>query len=92
MNKSMLVLILAAIFLLLIVAIAIAAPEDFSLNWWTVDGGGTTSLGGGYELIGTIGQPDVGLLSGDNYELTGGFWESREIAVSHQIFLPLTQR
>jgi len=42
---------------------------------WTVDGGGgVTCTGGGYELSGTVGQPDVGLASGGDLTLSGGFW------------------
>jgi hypothetical protein len=37
----------------------------FDLTWSTVDGGGFTfSSGSGYELGGTIGQPDAGEASG----------------------------
>ena len=32
------------------------------------------SAGGGFELEGTIGQPDAGILTGGNFELSGGFW------------------
>jgi len=34
------------------------------------------SSGGDLELSGTIGQPDVGLASGRNLTLAGGFWFS----------------
>jgi hypothetical protein len=41
----------------------------------TIDGGGLMfSTGGDFELSGTIGQPDAGVMAGDNFELTGGFW------------------
>lgn len=53
---------------------ALAAPAGFTLDWWTVDGGGGTSSGGGYTLSGTIGQADAGTYSGDGYTLYGGFW------------------
>jgi hypothetical protein len=47
----------------------------YDLTWSTVDcGGATFSAGGGYELGGTIGQPDAGEQSGGLYGLTGGFW------------------
>jgi len=49
----------------------------YDLTWSTIDGGGATSTGGGYELGGTIGQPDAQvppLMSGGGFELTGGFW------------------
>jgi hypothetical protein len=52
-------------------------PEGgHDLSWFSIDGGGTTfSTGGGYELGGTIGQPDAGaLLIGGSYSLSGGFW------------------
>lgn len=50
---------------------------DYTLNWYTVDGGGETACtAGGYELSGTAGQPDASMtvLTGGGYELTGGFW------------------
>jgi hypothetical protein len=47
---------------------------DYTLRWSTVDGGGGASGGGAYVLVGTIGQPDAGAMSGGNYDLFGGFW------------------
>ncbi|WP_322490479.1 hypothetical protein [Chloroflexus sp.] len=32
------------------------------------------STGSSYALSGTIDQPNGGVLSGDGYTLTGGFW------------------
>ena len=47
----------------------------FDLSWNTVDGGGGTSSGGGFELTGTTGQADAGvLMTGGTFELSGGFW------------------
>jgi hypothetical protein len=37
-------------------------------------GGGGTSGGGPYTLVGTIGQPDAAYSAGGQYELLGGFW------------------
>jgi hypothetical protein len=48
--------------------------QNYSIDWFTIDGGGGTSSGGAYSLSGTIGQPDAGILSGGAYSLTGGFW------------------
>ena len=48
--------------------------QSYSLDWFTVDGGGGTSTGGVYSVSGTIGQPDAGAMSGGNFLLTGGFW------------------
>jgi hypothetical protein len=52
-----------------------ALGQSYSIDWSTVDGGGGTSTGGVYAVIGTIGQPDAGgAMTGGNYSLTGGFW------------------
>lgn len=48
--------------------------QNYSIDWFTIDGGGGTSSGGAYSLSGTIGQPDAGVMSGGIYTLTGGFW------------------
>lgn len=52
------------------------ASGQYDLSWFSVDGGGWTwSTGGSYQLGGTIGQPDAGVvLNGGSYQLTGGFW------------------
>ena len=51
-----------------------ASAQTYSIDWFTIDGGGGTSSGGQYTLSGTIGQPDAGTLAGGNYTLDGGFW------------------
>ena len=50
------------------------ANADYSISWYTIDGGGGTSSGGSYVLSGTIGQPDAAYSAGGQYELLGGFW------------------
>ncbi len=48
---------------------------NYSIDWWTLDGGGGTSTNGTYSLSGTIGQHDAGgPMTGGSYSLTGGFW------------------
>jgi len=53
-----------------------AVAQSYAIDWWTVDGGGDMwTTGGDFELSGTIGQPDAGIvLTGGSYELSGGFW------------------
>ena len=52
-----------------------AQAQTYSIDWYTIDGGGGTSTGGVYAVSGTIGQPDAGgPMTGGNYSLTGGFW------------------
>jgi hypothetical protein len=58
----------------LLAALASARAQSYSIDWFTIDGGGGTSTGGVYSVSGTIGQPDAGTLSGGSYSLVGGFW------------------
>ena len=52
-----------------------ALAQSYSIDWYTIDGGGGTSTGGVYSVTGTIGQPDAGgPMSGGNFSVTGGFW------------------
>jgi len=49
--------------------------QPFSIDWHTIDGGGSTSSGGVYSVIGTIGQPDAGpTMTNGQFAVTGGFW------------------
>jgi hypothetical protein len=60
--------------LVLILCSLAARAQNYSIDWFTIDGGGGTSTGGVYSISGTIGQPDAGRLSGGNFTLDGGFW------------------
>ena len=66
------------------------APDAFTLDGWTLDGGGGTAGGGAYVLAGTIGQTDAGTVSGGRYVLVGGFWGMPP--GPQRIFLPLVVR
>jgi hypothetical protein len=55
-------------------AFCLCAQAQYSLDWFTIDGGGGTSTGGVYSISGTIGQPDAGVMSGGPFSLVGGFW------------------
>ena len=63
------------VFLLLMCRSAFA---QYSIDWFTVDGGGGTISGGVYEISGTIGQPDAGSVVAGNYVVEGGFWSDVE--------------
>jgi hypothetical protein len=87
------ILVLLVILGLLSFAVALAAPQAFSLPWWTVDSGGGASQGGGYKLTGTTGQSEAGtLLSGDAYTLAGGFWGAGAPYAGIELFLPIVTR
>jgi hypothetical protein len=63
-----------ALLLLLSLVVSSAQAQSYSIDWFTIDGGGGTSTGGVYSVSGTIGQPDAGHMSGGNYTIDGGFW------------------
>lgn len=68
-----------------------AAPNGtFSIDWWTVDGGGGASSGGAYTLSGTVGQADAGALSGGGLSLQGGFWSGA--ASRSMLYIPAIRR
>ena len=51
-----------------------ALGQSYSIDWYKISGGGT-STGATYQVSGTIGQPDAsGVMSGGGYSVTGGFW------------------
>lgn len=61
--------------LLCCVFVALAASGGgYTLDPYTIDGGGGMSSGGGYGLIGGIAQAEVGTQVGGNYSVSGGFW------------------
>ncbi|MDB6055081.1 MAG: hypothetical protein JWN25_2604 [Verrucomicrobiales bacterium] len=58
-------------------AIGLACPgfaQNYSIDWYSIGGGGGTSTGSVYSVSGTIGRPAVGRSSGGNYTLESGFW------------------
>ncbi len=57
------------------VVIGTTVAQDLEITRSTINGGGVMrSTGGDFELSGTIGQPDAGVMEGDGFTLTGGFW------------------
>jgi hypothetical protein len=52
--------------------------QIYSINWYTIGGGGGFSAGTNgstvYTVSGTIGQPATASMSGGVYAITGGFW------------------
>ena len=89
LNLRQVSITLAIVLLLSATGLVLAQGPDYTLDWWTVDGGGHTfSEGGGYTLGGTIGQPDAGVMAGDPYILQGGFWPGGSVD-QYTIYLPL---
>jgi len=87
MKRKLLLIMIGTLLCLLLVAFAVAQSNSFSINWWTVDGGGGTSTGNDYSLSGTIGQADAHLeISGSGFSLAGGYWVQGS---GGEIYLPL---
>jgi len=65
-----------AVMLLLLGISPVATAQNYSIDWFSIDGGAGTSVGGPYSLSGTIGQPDANPqpMTGGNFSLSGGFW------------------
>jgi len=56
-------------------AVSIRA-QNFSIDWFTIDGGGGASTGGVYSVSGTVGQTDAGVMASQQFSIIGGFWSA----------------
>lgn len=87
MKRMIVVLLLVGI--LALTAVALAEPTDFSISWWTVDGGGGHVTGDDYALTGTAGQFDAHTAAtGGEYAVSGGYWQAG-LREEQMIFLPV---
>lgn len=78
------------ILVLLTVSISLASGgNNYTLTWWTADGGGSVSTGGNYALQGTVGQPDAGEMVNGRYTLQSGYWNGLD---QYGVYLPLVIR
>ena len=64
----------AALVLGILIATAFSLPPPYQIFPFTIDGGGGTLTGNNFSLSGTVGQTDVGVHTGGDYTLVGGFW------------------
>lgn len=70
--------VLPTIFLCLCTTLAasvVVGPADYEVSWSTIDGGTATMAGGGFQVTGTVGQPESGVaMTGGAFGVTGGYW------------------
>lgn len=59
---------------LFLLAVAATAHAQYTIDWFTMDGGGGRGTLGSYEIAGTIGQPDVATGSIGPFTFIGGYW------------------
>jgi sugar lactone lactonase YvrE len=58
-----------------LLVIARIFAQSYTMDWFTIGGGGGTSTNGSYTLNGSVGQSDAGAtMSGGGYTLDPGFW------------------
>jgi len=61
--------------LIVCLAVTSAIGEGLDLTWHSINSGGVMrSIGGDFELSGTVGQSDAGAMAGGEFQLNGGFW------------------
>jgi hypothetical protein len=53
-----------------------AARAQYSIDWFTMDGGGGSGSAGTFLMSGTIGQPDAASGSADGVVFLGGYWSA----------------
>ena len=74
-NGIRLLLLAASVLCVSAVAALPQSGGSYDLARNTVDGGGVVqSTGGGFVLSATIGQTDAGVMTGGEFQLSGGFW------------------
>ena len=88
-------ILLALLLALLAAGVALAARETVQTHH--VTSGGITAAstsGGDVHINGTLGQPVVGIVTsgGGDVFVGQGFWHGGDVAVMHEIYLPLLLR
>jgi len=68
---------------------ALAQGHSYTLDWWTIDGGGGTSSNSRYTLQATTGQPDASVMSNGRYTLAVGYWAGTD---RYEVYLPVLMR
>jgi len=60
--------------LALVVALSVATSAQYQITESVIGSGGGGASGGSYSLLGTVGQPAIGVTSGGSYLNQIGFW------------------
>ncbi len=91
LNRTPLLVLLAILLALIFARPISAGGPGYTLDWWTVDGGGdSVSDGSGYTLADAIGQPEATVWQGGGYSLTGGFWgRAASAGGGNLVYLPI---
>jgi hypothetical protein len=60
--------------LLTVLLFAVPAAAQYQITESVIGSGGTNAAGGGYQMLGTIGQPVIGVTEGPSHRNEIGFW------------------
>jgi hypothetical protein len=89
-RKRLTLIILVVVVAALVTGASLANVLGYSLDWWTVAGGGGESTGGQFTLNGTAGQSQNIVMEGGDFKLGGGFWGGGTLPErTHTLYLPL---
>ena len=66
----------APVLVALVAALMLAAPvaAQYQITESVIGSGGTDAAGGSYQMLGTVGQPTIGVAAGGSYTNEIGFW------------------
>ena len=62
--------------------VSIARAQDFSIPWFTLNGSGGASSGGGFALAGSPASVSGGPSIGDGFSVVGGVWSLAAVVTS----------
>jgi alpha-tubulin suppressor-like RCC1 family protein len=82
------ILTASAVLLALASALLLSA-QTYNIPWHKIAGGGGTFTGGIYSMSSTTGQHDAGQMTGDYFDLEGGFWNA--ISTGTLVTTPVTK-
>jgi hypothetical protein len=54
--------------------LAVSAAAQYQINESVIGSGAANASGGSYQMLGTVGQPVIGIASGGSYQNEIGFW------------------
>jgi hypothetical protein len=63
-----------AIALVVVAAFGVVAHAQYQITESVIGSGGGGGSGGSYSIVGTVGQPTIGVMSGGSYVNEVGFW------------------
>ena len=88
-RNALIWILLAALFLMTTIALAGHTSGNYEITRYSVVGGVGNSSGNTYSLSGTAGQAVSGEMTGDNFELSSGFYGDGGGEVRYKVYLPL---